>query len=181
MIGRTDVSVMILVAVLQRGCFKITPLLYHSREVGSALRIEAGIKMNRKVNAARSRRQMRIGSSARRSIGKNVAQGNVVPPANFIGIQMINAAEAKQFVQAWDCAGILEVRQAADMNDEFRPAMALRELITCLFNVTVGETQSLAHLTKTNARKQIAELQSCFAVSGLDYNRGPVCSEIRTA
>ena len=89
------------------------------------------------------------------SFGKNVTQWHIIPGANFIWVQVIDTAQTEQLVQARHYATILKVRQPTDMDDEFWSPVALGDLVTRLFNITVGKAQPLSNLPKPSTGKQI--------------------------
>src|ERR1700737_138323 len=84
-------------------------------------------------------------------VAKMLFERYVVPQANFKGIEMIDGAEGVKLVQAGCHASILKVRQAADVDDEFRPAAPVREFVAGPFDIAVGEAKSLASLPKKRA------------------------------
>lgn len=98
---------------------------------------------------------MRFWPYKRHSIGKQIAQRNVIPFADLFRIEMIDRAEAEELVQSRHHATVLQIGKAADVNDEFRPAVALRQLIARLFHISVGQSEPFSNLTKTGPGKQI--------------------------
>jgi hypothetical protein len=56
------------------------------------------------------------------TIGKTIFDGNVIPPKYFKRIQMVDNRERIKFMQARDDASILNIRQAANMQNQLRTA-----------------------------------------------------------
>lgn len=137
MIRMSDEAVAVSVTVVQSRSFKFTPALNHPGQIRCALRIKGRIKMNRKPEGSWRRCKMRLWCDEGHAFRQSLTQWNVVPSAYFLWIEMVNAAQAEQFVQAGNHTAVFQVCQSADMNDELRPAVSLREFITGLFNVSV--------------------------------------------
>lgn len=57
-------------------------------------------------------------------------------------------------MQAGNHTAVFQIRQPAEVNNEFRPAVSLRELIARLFDIAVSESQPLSNSAKMGTRKQ---------------------------
>ena len=80
--------------------------------------------------------------SVRRLYGAAVVEalfeGNVIPAQDVLRTQMIDGRERIQFVQAWDNSPVFNLRQTADVQNEFRAPPARRQLIASPFYLSIG-------------------------------------------
>ncbi len=155
MIRVANKTVMIAVPVSQGCSLKIAPALHHSCQIRRTLRIECRIETHGKLKCARRCRKVRSWSYERHPVEKKISQWNVIPFADLLRIQMIDRAQAEQLVQPRYDAAILQVGKPADVNDEFRTAVALRQFIARLLDIAIGQSQPFSNLAKTGPRKQI--------------------------
>jgi hypothetical protein len=67
-----------------------------------------------------------------------------VPGGEFEGIEMINCGEGEEFVQRRYHIVVLDISQAADMEDEIGPTAIHGNLKTGSFHVAIAEPEPLA-------------------------------------
>jgi len=70
-----------------------------------------------------------------------------VPTGDFESIEMQDDRQGIEFVQAWHDAAILDVRQAADVQDKVWTATVDGNLVAGSFNITIGEAERFASLS----------------------------------
>jgi peroxiredoxin family protein len=73
---------------------------------------------------------------------------DVVPLANFENIKVVKRAQCVKLVQCRRDVRVFDIRQAADMNDEFRTPVLACEFVAGLFDISVRESKTLAHLSE---------------------------------
>lgn len=69
-----------------------------------------------------------------------------IPTGNIHGVEMQNGRQRIEFVKAWHYTTILDVCQAADVEDEVWTAPIDGNLITGFLDITISEAESLACL-----------------------------------
>jgi hypothetical protein len=62
----------------------------------------------------------------------------VIPAQDVLRVQVIDGRERIQFVEAWDNSPVFNLCQPADMQNEFRPTPACRQLIARPFYLSIG-------------------------------------------
>lgn len=75
---------------------------------------------------------------------RGLLERGFVPGGEFEGIQMINGREREEFVKRGYDVVVLDIGQAADMQDEIRAAAIEGNLKTGPFDVAIAQPQPLA-------------------------------------
>jgi hypothetical protein len=82
------------------------------------------------------------------AVSKVLVKRDVVPLANFENIKVVKRAQCVKLVQCRRDVRVFDICQAADMNDEFRAAVLGREFVAGLFDISIRESKTLAHLSE---------------------------------
>src|ERR1700722_19622448 len=133
------------------GALEPAPFFNHPRQKLRSIRVERWVEMH--GNAERSRRshQMALWRMKNGRVAEKFVDRHLVPPKNVERVQVINDGQCIDFVQTRDDAVILDVRKAADMQDELRPSALRRKLKAGSLHVTIRQPQLFTDLTETKA------------------------------
>lgn len=78
---------------------------------------------------------------------RGLLERGFVPGGAFEGIEVINGGEGEEFVQRWYHVVVLDIDQAADMEDEIGPPAIHGNLKTGSLDVAIAKAEPLALAT----------------------------------
>jgi len=168
---RPDIAVLKAGLAIHDGSFEIFPAFDHAAEEFGAAGIEAGIETDGQTQSAGRRGGMSFRRRAAEPVEEMFIERDIVPAAHFHGIEMIDGAKAVEFVEAGGRAVVLEIREAADVNNKLGAATLRSQLDACLFDIAVREPQALAGLPKKSACKHHNSQETKGRQTRADYIR----------
>src|SRR4029077_11596712 len=136
-------------------------LKFHSREVTHIIRLRAqqpgavgaGSRSGQRIQGEIYRElvQMCVLGGEGCPVFKRLLERGLIPSRNFQGAEVVNCREGIQLVQAGHYIAIFDVRQAADVQNEIRPAALGCQLITGLFYLPISESERFPGLAQTQS------------------------------
>jgi len=147
-VGEANEAVAVLALAVSQCALEVSPALHHPGEEFRAPRIKGGIKTQGNAQGGWRGAQM----SERRWEGGGVAEelveGNIIPAGDLQGVEMVDGRQGIELVQAGNDTVILNVRQAADANDEFGASVACGQFEAGAFHIAIGQAKTLTSLPK---------------------------------
>jgi hypothetical protein len=125
-VRQTNVTVAMARTSIRKHPFKAAPLLDHAGKQFRSLWIECRIESQGSFERDRRRSKMRLGRMKGSAVWKTVFDGNIVPPEYFERTQMVNDGERVKLVKSWGYTAVFNIRQSANMKNQFRTAASCR-------------------------------------------------------
>jgi len=148
-VGEANKAVTVLALAVGQCALEVSPALHHPGEEFRAPRIEGGIKTQGNAQGGRRGAQMGEGRREGGGVAEEFVEGDIVPAGDLQGVEMVDSRQGIEFVQAGNDTVILDVRQAADANDQFGPSMACGQLEAGAFDIAIRQAKTLTSLPKT--------------------------------
>src|SRR5579864_15106 len=140
---------------IKQGSLEITPSFHHARQKFRAAGVKGRIEAYGDSQASGRRGQMRVGRRKLQAIGKMSFEGHIVPLTHFFRIQVENDRQGVKFVEAWSYIAILDIGEAAQMNNKIRSPTLTSQLVTGSFHVPVSQAKTFASIAKSRAGRHV--------------------------
>src|SRR5580704_5335961 len=127
-VRRADVSITLSGTAIGEHTLETAPLLDHAREDLGSLGIESRIESQGSLERYGRRRKMRVRRLKSATVRETVLNRNIVPAEDLKRIQVIDDRERVKLMQTRGNSTIFNIRQAADMKHQLRPAAACCQL-----------------------------------------------------
>jgi len=148
-ITQTNIAITMPAIVSEEGTFEFTPLFNHARKISGALGVKSRIESQRNAQGCGGRAQVGLRRGKHGAIGEKLVDRDAVPAKNIRRIQMIDHCQGIEFMQPWHDISILDVGQAADVQDKFGAAALVSNLVAGAFNISISQAQVLAGASQT--------------------------------
>jgi hypothetical protein len=112
------------------------------------------------------------------AVRETVLDGNIIPTENLQRIQVVHSRERVKFMKPRCDAAVLDIRQAADMKDQFRAPPARCQLKTGALNIAICQTKPFSGLSETKTGKHMF-LGRELGANKAEYSRITILLRIR--
>src|SRR5277367_453757 len=136
-VGETDVSITMPGTSVRQHTFETAPLLDYAREEFGALGVEGRVEAQGGLERDGRGGKMGVWRVKGAAVGEAIFDGNIIPTEDLEGIQVIDNGEGIEFVKARGDTAIFDIREAADMKNQLRPAAARGQFKACALDVAI--------------------------------------------
>jgi hypothetical protein len=121
-VSKSNVAVAMPRVLLTQRSFQVSPAFHHAREQVRSARIECWVKSQRHPQSTRRSRQVSLWNGKFRSVVKALDYWHVKPSEQLHRTQVVDCCQRVEFMQPRDYLPVFDIRQTADMENEFRAA-----------------------------------------------------------
>src|ERR1700733_6389146 len=140
-----------MVVASREGTLETTPFFDHSRQKLRSIRIERRIEMHGNPQRSRGGHQVALRRVKNGRISEKFVDRHLIPTKNIERVKVINNSQRIDFVQARNYTVILDVGEAADVQNEFGASALRRQFKAGPFHIAISQTEFFADLTETEA------------------------------